>query len=334
MHNETEHFQRIRNHPIFICGHPKAGTSLVRAILDSHPELIVYPEESMFFRRFLPKTRNCKLDEKLDLAEKNIINFFRWEQENPTADQEGFPDRDYRNFSFEEINKWMRTFVENSFRDDGDILSAAVLAFGVVSNQLHQNTRYWVEKSPYNEYYAEQIFTWWSDARCIHVIRDPRDNYISYKRKHPDWQAEFFASNWRCSTLAGVQNQEKYKPENYYILHYEDLTSSPENAIRQLTAFLKISWDETLLIPSRAKELWKGNSMFSNQFEGISAAPVARWKENLSRQDAEVIQIITEPLFTQFKYSDGEIEQKISGKARWRARSWPLRRRLQRFYQA
>jgi hypothetical protein len=50
----TDELEFLRDHPVFICGHPKAGTSLVRSILDSHPQLIVYPEETVFFRRYLP----------------------------------------------------------------------------------------------------------------------------------------------------------------------------------------------------------------------------------------------------------------------------------------
>ena len=46
----------LRDSPIFICGHPKSGTSLLRSILDSHPEIIVYPEETGFFRRYLPNS--------------------------------------------------------------------------------------------------------------------------------------------------------------------------------------------------------------------------------------------------------------------------------------
>jgi len=41
---------------------------------------------------------------------------------------------------------------------------------------------------------------------------------------------------------------------------------------------------------------------------------------------------MTDPLLAQFKYIDGDIEQKISVKARLRARTWLLRRRIQRIY--
>jgi len=100
-----------------------------------------------------------------------------------------------------------------------------------------------VEKSPYNEYYADQIFAWWPEARCIHIIRDPRDNYVSYRRKHPAWSAEFFASNWKRSTQAGVDNRNRYSPDRYLILRYEDLVGSPGDSLRQLVDFLQIDWN-------------------------------------------------------------------------------------------
>jgi len=47
--NEIEQLKILRDHPVFLGGHPKSGTSLLRALLDSHPQLVVYPEESGFF---------------------------------------------------------------------------------------------------------------------------------------------------------------------------------------------------------------------------------------------------------------------------------------------
>ena len=38
----------LRDRPVFICGHPKSGTSLLRNLLDSHSELVVYPEETWY----------------------------------------------------------------------------------------------------------------------------------------------------------------------------------------------------------------------------------------------------------------------------------------------
>ena len=205
----------LRDKPIFICGHPKAGTSLLRAILDSHPQLIVYPEETIFFRRYLPAARNLSLTEQLSLAEQQLIHIFRWSQTAPVASQEGYPDRDYSAIPFEEVRQVLHQTITQAYRHPGDILSAVILAYGRVSQQITDQTKGWVEKSPYNEYYAEQIFTWWPQARCIHILRDPRDNYVSYQRKHPDWSAEFFATNWSRSTQAGMNNHQKFGETRY-----------------------------------------------------------------------------------------------------------------------
>jgi hypothetical protein len=324
----TEFPPELRDRPVFICGHPKAGTSLVRAVFDSHPQLIVYPEETIFFRRFLPRSVGLGLEGQLELAEKTVIHIFEWNPQAPPPSQEGFPDRDYSAISYEEVRWELHELVHQSYRHPGDILSAAVLAYGRVSGQAG---RWWVEKSPYNEYFTEQIFTWWPDARCIHVLRDPRDNYVSYRRKHPDWSAEFFAANWRRSALAGMQNQRRFGAQHYHLLRYEDLTRAPEETLKQLAGYLEIDWDPSLASPTRAGEGWAGNSMFADQFQGISAAPVARWVEELSPQEATVIERMATPLLEEIGYSPANKARGAQAlAASWRATIWPIRRRLRR----
>jgi Sulfotransferase family len=319
----------LRDRPVFICGHPKAGTSLLRAVFDSHPQLIVYPEETVFFRRFLPRAAGLDLEAQLDLADETLIHIFQWRRDHLASSQAGFPDRDYSAIPYKLVRQAMRSLVMERCLHPGDVLSAAVLAYGQVSGLATQATRAWVEKSPYNEYYANQIFAWWPEARCIHILRDPRDNYVSYRRKHPDWQAEFFALNWRRSTRAGQENQQRFGSARYLILRYEDLTQSPEATLRRLTDFLCLDWDPSLAAPTRAGAQWAGNSMFSDQFQGISAAPVARWRGELSPGDAAVIEYIARLPMQHFQY-DRETSAFSALAARGRALAWPLRRRFTR----
>ncbi len=326
----------LRDHPLFICGHPKAGTSLVRAIFDSHPQLIVYPEETTFFRRYLPQAAHLDLAGQLDLADQYLIHIFQWNRENPVPSQAGFPDRDYSPISYQQVRQALRGQIAQRCRHPGDILSAAVLAYGQVSGQASAQTRWWVEKSPYNEYFCGQIFEWWPEARCIHILRDPRDNYVSYRRKHPEWSAEFFAANWKRSTLAGLQNQQRYGAQRYRVVRFEDLTGAPATHLPQLADFLQIEWDASLAAPTRAGAQWQGNSMFAEQFNVISAAPVARWKSGLPPQDAAVIEWMDRSPMQTYQYSP-EISNHISATALsggLRALTYPLRRRLARLKQA
>lgn len=293
--------------PIFICGHPKAGTSLLTSLLDGHPELVVYPEETLFFRRFLPAIEQKKMEEKLILSDQLLIHIFQWNQENQPEHQADYPDRDYSLIDFTQVRKLLREMVLQAEDCDKKFLEGAVFAFGKVSGLLTADTRYWVEKSPYNEFFTEQIFNWWPNAKCVHVIRDPRDNFASYKKKHPDWTAETFARNWIRSTKAGMDNQQRFGADRYHILRFEDLLLNPETETRKLAKFLDLRWHETFLQPTRAGTNWFGNSMFAQTFRSISQDPIGRWKTNTSKADLVILQTITGKTMAKIGYEQEKI---------------------------
>ena len=39
----------------------------------------------------------------------------------------------------------------------------------------------WVEKTTSSEFYATEIANWFPNAKFIHLVRDPRDNFASLK---------------------------------------------------------------------------------------------------------------------------------------------------------
>ena len=292
----------LRDSPVFIAGHPKSGTSLLRSVLDSHPELVAYPEETYFFRRYLPKLAGADLPQKLDLSDQYLTHIFEWNQVNPPAHQADYPDRDYSYIPVAQVRQLVRDYVAERFSHDGDMLSAVILAFGKVSGQLTDVSRHWVEKTPYNEQYASQIFTWWPESRVVHTVRDPRDNFASYHRKHADWSPEAFALNWVQSTQAGLDNHQQYGSDRYLLLRFEDLTSAPEAKLNQLCQFLGINDDPSLRQPVRGGKPWGGNSMFADQFTAISVAPVGRWTESLQPDEVATLELIAGPVMQQLDY--------------------------------
>ncbi len=292
----------LRDSPVFIAGHPKSGTSLLRSVLDSHPELVAYPEETNFFRRYLPKTTGADLQQKLALSDQYLTHIFEWNQVNPPPHQVGYPDRDYSNIPVAQVRQAVRDYISQRFIHDGDMLSAVILAFGKTIGQLTDLSQHWVEKTPYNELYASQIFAWWPDARVVHTVRDPRDNFASYHRKHADWSPESFALNWVQSTQTGLDNRDQYGSDRYLMLRFEDLTSTPDAKLNELCQFLRINDDPSLRQPVRGGKPWGGNSMFADQFTTISAAPVGRWTESLKPDEVATLELIAGPAMQQFGY--------------------------------
>jgi hypothetical protein len=295
----------LRDSPVFIAGHPRSGTSLLRSVLDSHPELVTYPEETNFFRRYLPKASGKKILEKTVLSDRYLTHIFEWNQVKPPAHQAGFPDRDYSHIPTAKVRRAVNQLVAERFRHDGDMLSAVILAYGQVVGQITSSTRHWVEITPYNEHSSAQIFTWWPAALMVHMVRDPRDNFASYRHKHSNWSPEAFAMSWARSTQAGFDNIARFGADHYWMLRYEDLVVAPEARLRQLCQFLHINDD-----PSLRRPAGDGNSMFEDQFSAISAAPVGRWEEILSAEDAAALEVVAAPWMRRLGYTlSGQVNE-------------------------
>lgn len=296
------------NNPVFICGHPKAGTSLMSSLLDGHPEIVAYPEETMFFRRFLPAIENVTFQEKLELAEKLLIHIFEWNIENPPAHQNGYPDRDYSDISFDAVRSGMICKIPAHSENPAEILNAVILSFGKVTGQITGALKHWLEKTPYNEFHTDKIFRWWRNAKCIHMIRDPRGNYFSYQQKHMDWSAKIFSKNWVRSTNAGLENEKTYGSDQYLLIRFDDLLTSSEETMRKVAAFLDIQMDDILLNPTRVGASWLGNSMFNKEFQTISTTPLFRWKDKLDVFDQAILQTICGRLMVEFDFPLSDIE--------------------------
>jgi hypothetical protein len=84
----------------FICGHPKSGTSLLLTMLDSHPQLVVYPEETRFFRRWLPSARHLPPQLRAARGEEWLLRMFHWGAGAEHPSQAGFEDRDYSEIGY------------------------------------------------------------------------------------------------------------------------------------------------------------------------------------------------------------------------------------------
>jgi hypothetical protein len=293
-------------------------------MLDSHPELIVYPEESHFFRRFLPGYEAHPEKSIEEHSRENLLHIFEWNLEDPPAHQNGFPDRDYSAIDTRKVQSLFGELFRQHNGGSEQALPSAMFSYGIATGQVTDRTKYWVEKTPYNEHYAQEIFESWSNAKCLHIVRDPRDNYASYKRKQTEWEPEHFAYSWWKSISMGQKNVKRFGPARYLMIKYEDLVQDTETTIRDIVMFIGIEDDPILRRPTRAGGLWMGNSMFGDSFRKISATPTGRYLEHLDRAEIQTLESLLKPEMIALDYaiteSQGNSDQLISQfkRIKWR----------------
>jgi hypothetical protein len=294
----TMDLQTLANRPVFICGHPKSGTTLIRALMDDHPELVVFPEETSFFRTVMPilghrvvKTRTMLLLRQFILRSFPEVPQPEHLQKEAEAVSEMARPEFYALMRMHQQAEEIGEVIGS--RHFGDGLASVVMAFGQVYGKLNEGSKYWVEKTPHNEQFADQIFEWWPEARCIHVVRDPRDNYASYRTKRSfQLPLSRFTEEWQASVRTARQNQQKYGQEAYLMFNYEDLLRDPDEGLGRISEFLGIEDDPVLRVPSTGGEPWEGNSMFGDTFSSISTAPIGRYLENLENRDIRAIETV------------------------------------------
>jgi len=282
-----ENQQKWLSNPLFVLGYPKSGTSLLMGIFDNHPQLIVIPEETDFFNVVYARAKMLSTDSRISKKEKiktirevirnktHLRNFGRGE-----VKQDISGNFDYKNFDNKRFLLAIEEYLENKEFTPRQVLKAIPYAFRLVSDMYYSNVRYWVEKTPYNRALVSRrvdlIQEMFVQNKMIHIIRDPRDNYLAYKKKWPNLKVTDFCYEWkRVYTL--IKKLEN-KPNNLTI-RYEDLVTYPNKILQLITGFLHVQYSENLEMPSKYGNSWFGNSMFNEKHQGISNKNLGRFRD-------------------------------------------------------
>jgi hypothetical protein len=259
--------------PVLICGYPKSGTTLLLSLLDHHPELLVYPEETKFFNTISGKPARRNAD--YILAETSASKFLQGEVQVTS----GY--RDYRQVDAILFRRLLEERLDAPGLAEKDVFEAIILSYGSASEQ--QDRRYWVEKTPFNELRLDTVYKWWPDVRALYILRDPRDNFTSYarlweKRKTQLSPIRFMAywtdslRAWQCSRVPAASK---------LLIRYDDLVGEPQRTMQQVVDFLDIEWSDRLVAPTRNGNPWTGNSMYGRDFSGISTDSMGKYKTEL-----------------------------------------------------
>lgn len=287
--------------PLFIGGYPKSGTTLLLSLLDGHPEVVVFPEETRFFGLLLPMLQSgASREVVLDQAYNHTgVRFFR-----EGAFDDGAGVRDYTAIDFSLYQRTVESLWASSGHSHAGLLTALVSAYAIVMGQDPVRKRYWIEKSPGNEHFATEILRLFPDASFVCTLRDPRANYFSYRKKKEKYlkysmSVEEFLLAWiksAQSMLVGAQafpgrpTDARKTVNQYLVILYERLARNPRAVMESLSKRMDLSWDECLVNPTRMSRPWEGNSMHGYSFAGVSSEPIGVWKTELDPEDSRFIE--------------------------------------------
>lgn len=204
----------------FVCGVTRSGTTLIRLMLDSHPDLAI-PGETHWVPKLIRRVENEKRTPEA-LADL-IINSKRWQEFHLDADvlRERFAAMDQGN------------------------AAEAIRAFYLLYAEREGKTRYG-DKTPGYLREMVRIQRTLPEAHFLHIIRDGRDVSLSHMRMN--WgptSYEESAQLW----VDRITKARRLAPkvQNYSEVHFEDLVRDTEGTLRKVCDIIDLEFDPAML---------------------------------------------------------------------------------------
>jgi hypothetical protein len=206
----------------FIVGVARSGTTLLRLMLDAHPELAIPPETGFIPAALAASRAGGKSREAFFEA---IVRFETWKDLNIAAGE-------FR-AALDEIDPFEP--------------SCGIRTLYRLYASRHGKPR-WGDKTPMYAVHLPEITAALPEARFIHIIRDGRDVALSVR---PLW----FAPGKEIRTLALDWRQRIEKTRElsrqvrgYFELRYEDLVRDPQRELRKICRFIELEYDPRMLL--------------------------------------------------------------------------------------
>lgn len=284
----------------FIAGQAKSGTTLLAALLDNHPELLVLPEETAYFptvlTKYAPRGRRAQFDYITKESRSNVL----------FAGPSVRGKRDYADFP---RTKFLETFERAAFdfaRIDNDLLVLMAESYAATLGVSLDRIKRWVEKTPANRDHIATIVSRFPRAKILVTMRDPRailaaQIAITEKRARKDFSIYYVIAHWRVAAKLArrILNGEIVG----LFVRYEQLATDPSATMKKVCDYLEIAFDpEVVLNPTKVGRSWSGNSAAQTDFSEISREPVSRWERELSDDEIGWIEWHCRDLMPEFGY--------------------------------
>jgi hypothetical protein len=251
------------NTPIFIGGQMKSGTTMLRMLLSNHTN-IFSGLETYWFNRGLTHAYS----EKTNIDIEKIKKFY--------------------SLSNQEIDLIINATIKNQLPFVNNLLNFCASRAGKLR---------WLEKTPDNVLHYDLIRKLWPESKFIHVIRNFKDIYASWKISKKHNLSYFIAHVETC--YRNIDHLLGTASNHYFEVKYEDLVLNREYSMRNIVKYLNEPFEPSLLEldNERAKHEFevvlnftgkKSNTLMSTQ-QQVNHNKIGQYRRILTQEECNII---------------------------------------------
>lgn len=218
---------------ILIGGPGSTGSSLLRTVLNRHPDIFSGAELG-FFNKEPVFTHWPKVKTKLlsfPGRRMTTLGWFPYAAHNLLHPDYGWDRRELA--ALLHASETFPGFVEAFFQRPLGRTGASL----------------WIEKTPSNAYCFRHFLAQFPQGRVIHVTRNPLDAVASMTNR--GMSPYFAAGNWVYNNAAALTVADDPR---YHLITYEQMVGDPENTLQKLTDFVGFAFDSSMMQPRQEEE--------------------------------------------------------------------------------
>jgi hypothetical protein len=277
----------------FVVGASRSGTTLLRVMLDSHPQLAI-PAETHFLNRIVRAREPVTIDAFADLC----VTTASW------------PNLGISRGALEAELSELPTFtVPDAVRQ---------IYFSLARRS---GKRRWGDKTPSYLAIMEQIQELLPEAAFIHVIRDGRD--VSLSQRHLWWgpgeDIVAAATFWVDEITRARASAAKL--HSYLEVRYEDLVLKPESVLARICQRIDLPFDPAMLdfTPTAVRGLQEViqpfgpngagqmrlesfRSIYANTTQPLDPGKAGRWRSEMPADERRRFEEVAGPLLASLGY--------------------------------
>jgi hypothetical protein len=276
----------------FVVGCGRSGTTLVRALLDAHPDIAV-PFES-YFPVWFARDRT-KYETPTGFAVDRFVDdvvahesFTRWgldagstREQIRAADPASYPD--------------------------------AIRACFASYARAQGKSRY-ADKTPIFVNHIPLLASMFPEAVFIHLVRDGRD--VALSRTQVAWGTQRFAQEalrWRDEVERGRRDGEALGAAHYREVHYEALLDDPERVARELCGLVDVDFDPSMLRYYEQVEQVLDSQPYPEEHRNLLRPPTKTrdWRTELDGEQIALFDQLAGPTLRRFGYERGDARASV-----------------------
>jgi sulfotransferase family protein len=271
---------------IFVGGSPRSGTTLVQKILLSHKNIGGGPEFN--HNELIIGLYNHILSG----IERNSL---------------------YSYVNKDELNEKFNSFI-----------------FSFFNKYIESDTNFISEKSPSNILVSWQLMQIFPESVFINIYRDGRavlSSHFDVKKRAKKQKTRIMKINifnvcrhWNNSINSYFELTKKIDPNRILNIKYEDLITTPEQALLELFNFLNLMPNKKMLNPeniifnnskhdARINDIWYTKEMYAQKFNTHN---IEKWRNNLNILQKLIANILMSINLNKLGYSTNKFHRRIN----------------------